>query len=441
MRSRPERFFPRISADELGAQLPALREKLFNSGTLTLEPNSNGIYAASASQEPDSTSGYQNAWLRDNVMVAFSRWECGEPESALKTVRGLTRFLQTQAPKMEAVIAKPSKKEGTHGRPHVRFDARTLSEIPQTWAHAQNDALGYVAWSRFLLANEISKGADFDLSQEERDLYRLFPRYFNAIEFWKDRDSGTWEEARKLNSSSVGAVVAALIEIERYVRRRNRVSGFDRRELERLIDLGQQTLEKQLPFESPPDRRIDAALLFLIYPLRVIKQKETARLIVSMVRARLEGSFGIRRYIGDSYYCQDYDQWFPPEVRSADFSNRIDIRDEFLQPGHEAQWCIFDSLLSVIYSDFYFQNSNDALNFQLYHFNRAIGQITSEGRCPELYYMKLGQYVQNEHTPLAWSQANLAIALHRLELTARGQNAVRVNDLDDRTVVRRGDVD
>ena len=417
MNSRSDRFFPPLTSADLEVQLRALRDKLSSYKTLIVTPNSNGIYSASASQEPDSSSGYQNAWLRDNAMVAFSRWQCGETESALNTLRGLAKFLQTQASKMKAIIAKPSRKNTVDQRPHVRFDARTLREIPQPWAHAQNDALAYVVWSRFLFANESTRGADFDLTPDERDLYSLFPRYFNAIQFWRDRDSGAWEEARKVNSSSVGAVVAALLQVDRYIERRNRVPGFSAREVKRLIALGRRTLKKQLPFESPPERKSDAALLFLVYPLRVVAQ-ESAQMIVSLIQARLKGAFGIRRYIGDSYYCQDYDHWFPPDVRSADFSSRMDIRDEFLRPGCEAQWCIFDSLLSVIYSDCYFQNSAGALDHQLYHFNRAIAQITPEGQCPELYYMKHEQYIPNDNTPLAWSQVNLAIALRHLELSA-----------------------
>jgi phosphorylase kinase alpha/beta subunit len=419
MNSPSERFFPPITPANLKTQLPALREKLEKFGTLIVKPGPHGVYAASASQGSDSSSGYQNAWLRDNVLVAFSRWECEESESALKTLRGLTKFLQTQASKMEAIIARPANKEKIQRRPHVRFDARTLREIGQTWPHAQNDALAYVVWFRFLLANEARGDAEFDLTKDERDLFGLFPRYFKAIEFWKDRDSGAWEESRKLNSSSVGAVVASLAEIERYLHHGKQTRGFDLRGLGKLIELGQRTLKKQLPFESPPIRRTDSALLSLIYPFRLIKEKETARMIVSLIQARLEGAFGIRRYIGDSYYCQDYDQWFPPEVRSADFSAGVDVRDEYLQPGCEAQWCIFDSLLSVIYSYDCLQNSAQAFERQLYHFNRAIAQITPEGQCPELYYLNRGQYVPNENTPLAWTQANLAIALHRLERVPR----------------------
>ena len=32
--------------------------------------------------------------------------------------------------------------------------------------------------------------------------------------------------------------------------------------------------------------------------------------------------------------------------------------------------------------------------------------------CPELYFLKQRRYVPNAHTPLAWTQANQALALH-----------------------------
>src|SRR6266704_3480764 len=149
MTGTPELFFPWLTARALESQLPALREKLTASGTLAVEPNEHGVYAASESQNLDSLSGYQNAWLRDNVMVAFSKWICGDPQSAFRTIRGLTSFLQTQATKIDAIIQRPQRKEEVNLRPHVRFDARTLREIGQNWPHAQNDALEYVIWFRF----------------------------------------------------------------------------------------------------------------------------------------------------------------------------------------------------------------------------------------------------------------------------------------------------
>ena len=402
-----ERFFPELKAEGLAGQVAALREKLAAAKTLEVRANEHGIYAASASQAEDAATGYQNAWVRDNAMVAYSRFACGDAESAMRTARGLTAFLKTQAEKMERIIAKPKRKEEVQERPHIRFNAKTLQENEEAWAHAQNDALGEAVWLRFLLANE----AGFALEAEEREVYALFPAYFDAIQYWKDADSGAWEEARKVNSSSIGAVTAGLREMDRYLRDGNEFDGLKKSGLAELLKRGQRVLEVQLPFEAPPERKTDAALLFLIYPLRVVTDSRMKRFIVSLTRARLMGEMGIRRYLGDSYFCQDYDEWFPPEERSADFAQRLAVRNEFLQPGCEAQWCLFDPVLSVIHGEEHQQTGSvDALHRQLEHLNRAIGQL-DDGRCPEMYFLKRGKWTANEHTPLAWTQANLAVAV------------------------------
>jgi phosphorylase kinase alpha/beta subunit len=417
----PARFFPPLTGSNYGKQLKLLREKLQEQGTLSIRPNRNGVYAASSSQTGASPTGYQDAWLRDNAWIAFSRWQCGDAESALKTLEGLTTFLQSQAHKMVAIIDEPELSRDVQKRPHVRFNSETLAELDKPWSHAQNDALAYVAWLRFALAVD---NPEFELSADERDLYNLFPAYFRAIKYWEDEDSGAWEESRKVNCSSVGAVVAALLKFETLEAHRKRRPRVEAAGLQALIDRGLQTLRKQLPFEAPPVRMADAALLFLIYPLKVvspsgpINDQQTQNWILSLVGARLVGSFGIRRYIGDSYYCQDYDKWLPAEMRAGDFSSRIELRDELLQPGCEAQWCLFDPLLSVIYGE------GGRLPEQIEFLNRAIAQITSSGACPELYYLRNGQFAANEHTPLAWTQANLAIAIHALECSKRGSPGV-----------------
>jgi len=414
-----KRFFPELKAEGLEKQAEALREKLAAAGTLELGGNQHGIYPASASQGEEAASGYQNAWLRDNAMVGFSRFACGDSEFAFKTARGLTTFLRTQTEKMERIISKPKRKEEVQERPHVRFNAKTLEENQQEWAHAQNDALGEAVWLRFLLANS---GAEFFLGAEESELYGLLAAYFDAIQYWKDPDSGAWEEARKVNSSSIGAVMAGLREMETYLRGGNEIAGVNKSALAELLKKGRRVLEVQLPFEAPPERRTDAALLFLIYPLGVVSEARMKRLIVSLLRARLMGEAGIRRYRGDSYFCQDYDQWYPPEERSADFAQRLAVRDEFLQPGCEAQWCLFDPLLSVVYGEEYQQTGRaEALLRQLEHLNRSIGQL-DDGRCPEMYFLKGGKWAPNEHTPLAWTQANLALAVAYLARSAARQD-------------------
>jgi len=418
MSKNAERFFPELKPEGLAKQVAALREKLATAKTLEVHPNEHGIYAASASQSEDAASGYQNAWLRDNALVAYSRFACGDAESAMRTARALTVFLKTQTEKMERIIAKPKRKEEVNERPHIRFNAKTLRENQESWAHAQNDALGEAMWLRFLLANEAGLAVD----AEERELWALFPAYFEAIQYWKDADSGAWEEARKVNSSSVGAVMAGLREMDKFVREGNELEGVKKSGLAELLKRGQRVLEVQVPFEAPPERKTDAALLLLIYPLGVVTDARLKRLIASLVRARLLGEAGIRRYVGDSYFCQDYDLWFPPEERSSDFAGKLGVRDEFLQPGCEAQWCLFDPLLSVIYGREYEESGRAAdLQLQLQHANRAIAQL-DKGRCPELYFLRQGEWTANEHTPLAWTQANLAIAAEYLERSAGKQN-------------------
>lgn len=181
-----------------------------------------------------------------------------------------------------------------------------------------------------------------------------------------------------------------------------------------MIAKGRGRLDATLPFEAPPERLVDSALLFLIYPLGVVRSRAMEDAVLNLVQARLKDEIGIKHYAGDSYFCQDYDEWFPPDLMSSDFSERLDYRDAFLQPNCEAQWCIFDPVLSVIYGQRFLAGPSDTASFPK-QVNRSLAQVTAAGECPELYFLKQGRYVANAHTPLAWTQASQALALHLLE--------------------------
>jgi len=317
------------------------------------------------------------------------------------------------------VIADPvaTLREGSNCRPHIRFTAETLAELPEKWPHAQNDSLGHALWFRCVLANT---GA-LPLTSDDAEVYSAFPPYFEAIQYWRDPDSGAWEEGRKVNNSSVGAVVAGLEELLRYLdcARAGTIGNLpslgevNTDQLRALIAKGRQRLEDTLPFESPPERLVDSALLFLIHPLRVLRPRPVQDAVLNLVQARLKGDVGIKRYAGDSYFCQDYDEWFPPDEMSSDFSDRLNFRDARLQPNCEAQWCIFDPLLSIIYGERHLANRSDlaSLRKQVHYFNRSLAQLTARGECPELYFLKNGRYIANGHTPLAWTQANQALCI------------------------------
>src|SRR5271165_3906139 len=404
-----------------------ISEQLALKGSHKIRAIAHGLYAASGNQSPDSVTGYQNVWVRDNIMVANSFRERGILAPAIACMNGLTKFFEKQKPRFREIIDDPVGvlKEDANRRPHIRFTAQSLWELPEKWAHAQNDALGQALWFRFLLANS----GDLAMTPEDWAIYRLFPEYFEAIEYWQDKDSGAWEEGRKTNNSSVGAVLAGLEELLKFAqsaeeKKAEGVRKFSIEEttkLEKLVKQGRVRLEATLPFEAPPERMVDSALLFLIHPLHVVRSGPLQDAILNLVQARLKGEIGIKRYANDSYFCQDFDEWFAPGQMSTDFSDRLEFRDAFLQPNCEAQWCIFDPVLSIIYGERYLLNPGDQASYrkQIHYFNRSLGQITAAGHCPELYFLKQGRYVANAHTPLAWTQANQALALHVLERSVK----------------------
>lgn len=421
---RDQGLFQHLIAEEYDRERVAkIKEVVEARGIHEIRPVAHGLYAASGSQTPDSVTGYQNVWVRDNIMVANSLRLRGLTRPAIACIEGLTGFFQKQVPRFREIIDDPVRvlKEDANRRPHIRFTAENLNELPEKWPHAQNDALGQALWFRMVLSNS----GILAMTAEDWRVYSLFPEYFEAIEYWQDNDSGAWEEGRKTNNSSVGAVVAGLEEMQKYLtvadgKSSAGVGSFSAGvigKVEKLIANGRARLAETLPFEAPPERFVDSALLFLIHPLGAVKTRSMQDAIMNLVRARLQGEHGIKRYANDSYFCQDYDEWFAPGEMSSDFSDRTDFRDAFLQPGCEAQWCIFDPVLSIIYGERFQEDPGDVASYrkQVHYFNRSLSQVTAEGHCPELYFLKQGRYVANAHTPLAWTQANQALALYMLE--------------------------
>jgi phosphorylase kinase alpha/beta subunit len=192
-----------------------------------------------------------------------------------------------------------------------------------------------------------------------------------------------------------------------------------RKRVEALIFEGTSRLQQALPFESPPRRQADAALLLLIHPTEVAFP-EQAEAILDLVEAKLVRDIGTIRYAGDSYYGQDYPDWFEEGQLAGDFSENIEVRNAKLREGFEAQWCIFDPLLSVIYGKRFLAHPENTgeLTRQTHFFNRSLKQLTKGSQCPELYFFRHGEWIPNPHTPLAWTQANLALALDLMKRSA-----------------------
>ncbi len=161
-------------------QVAEIKKQLAARGSHEIRSVAHGLFAASGSQLPDSVTGYQNVWVRDNIMVANSFRERGMLAPAIDCMKGLTKFFEKQKPRFREIIDDLARvlKDDANRRPHIRFTAQSLWELPEKWPHAQNDALGQALWFRFLLANS----GELPMTVEDWTIYSLFPDYFSAIE-------------------------------------------------------------------------------------------------------------------------------------------------------------------------------------------------------------------------------------------------------------------
>lgn len=431
-----------IRDDYRADDVRAITRHLIEHGTFQFPTLSSGLFSAALAQSQDlEYTGYQNVWVRDNIHIAHHFHVLGEHERAVKAVSAITQFQHTQRGKLRDIIVGKASPQNVMLRPHIRFDGDKLSEVSETWAHAQNDAIGCWLW----LASKLAREGHWQPTGDDIKLLSNFVQYLEAVRFWEDEDSGHWEEARKVEASSIGAATAGLTALRDYFLTMASVqmpqgatkSFIDQtcRRAEGLIERGHAALKTILPSECVQDdpakrRRYDSALLFLIYPLQIV-DGEMAETIVTDVVTQLLGPFGVRRYLGDSYWCADYKKLLDPANRTVDVSEDMSARDRLLQPGGEAQWCIFDPIISVIHGLHYQQTGDTGqLELQTQHLNRSLRQLTGDDtsfpslRCPESYYRENGVWGPNDITPLLWTQANLRLALHFMEQSLLGPRKV-----------------
>lgn len=419
-----------VKANYTLADLSDINLLLQQQGTFRFPALENGLFPAAIVESSTSYTGYAAVWIRDNIYAALSHFVLGKTQAALKNAQCLMQYFRKYRLRLEKIIDSQVNPQHVMERPHIRFNGRDLSEINEPWEHAQNDALGYFLWFYCQL---IGKRV-LQPSQEDIEMLALFPLYFEAVSYWEDEDSGHWEESRKIEASSIGVVVASLKALKQvnmessfrvsYCQYKGKPLTIDF--LDNLIAKGFDALKKILPSECiqpGKERRSDSALLFLLYPLQLLDD-EVADQILTDVLNELQGEYGIRRYLGDSFWCRDYKD-IPEDIRTS-----ISIeREQWLQQngrqlveGEEAQWCIFDPIISIVYGVKFSKTQRaDFLEQQIIHLNRSLGQLTANNfklgscKCPELYYLNRGFYVPNDATPLLWTQANLSLALKAME--------------------------
>lgn len=442
-----------IDADSTSRDVHEVVEFLTSKGTFYFPVLPNGLFSAAAGDGGDfELTGYRNVWLRDNIQIAWAHWAVqGNAAVAVRCVSSLMEFYGRHRHRFTSVINGDADASEPMNRPHIRFNGTDLAELPEKWSHAQNDALGYLLWltCRLIASGDLpcSFGAPdqsptISTSASPWDLLSLLVHYWQTVEVWRDEDSGHWEEVRKIAASSIGCATAGLTELRALMQRpeiadalRNCEYSVRPEMVDDLISLNRSAMSQILPAECvqadpSKNRRYDSALLFLIYPLNIVGDRELEDRILADVAQHLAGPIGIRRYLGDSYWCADYRDLLSAEQRTADFSDSLDARDRLLKPGMEAQWCIFDPIVSCIHGQRFLQSGDPAsLALQRASLVRSLAQLSPRGgrfpeyRCPESWFCEKGVWQPNDITPLLWTQGNLwqALTLYRRSLDKLGR--------------------
>ena len=313
-----------------------------------------GLFAAS---RMTVKTGYNLAWIRDNVYAAIGLEAAQKYGNVKRALRALLDILLKHEYKIDWAIKEKPKYHYQYI--HARYDPVTMDEIWAQWGNKQNDAIGALL---FKVADLEEKGIKIIRDEDDFRILQKLVHYLQSIEYWHDKDNGMWEENEEVHASSIGACVAGLKKIRHIVDVPSN-----------LIKKGEVALNKLLPRESET-KEVDMALLSLIYPYNVVT-KGQRDVILKNMEEQLVKEKGVVRYIGDKYYYKN----------------------------GEAMWTKGLPWLAIIYKKL---NKPDKYAFYM---RKTMEAMNERGELPELYYADGNGH--NENCPLAWSQAMFVVGL------------------------------
>ncbi len=314
-----------------------------------------GLFSASAK---DVKTGYNRAWIRDNVYACLGLEAVKNKKAVISTYRALLDIFLKHEYKIDWMIKQPAPKASLRYI-HARYDPSTMNELYEEWGNKQNDAIGAVL---FKVGELERKGYKILRNAEDLRILQKLVDYLEAVEYWHDKDNGMWEENEEIHASSIGACVAGLKMISAIVD-----------VPQQLIMSGEGALNELLPKESET-KNADLALLSLIYPYNIANKQQKLN-ILKNVEKRLVKRKGVIRYTGDKYYNNG---------------------------KGEAEWTFGFPWLAIIY-----KQMNNPEKYA-YYMKKTYEAMNKKGEMPELYYS--GTDKHNENSPLAWGQAMYLVA-------------------------------
>ena len=312
-------------------------------------------------------TGYDKSWLRDNFYETIAFEIIGDWDTVERTYRAILHILLKHEAKIDSAIKNKPTRSSDYI--HARFHPDTFDEFWEEWGNKQNDAVGCILF-RIGELESVKKRTILKTDDHVRIVNKLV-KYLSSIEYWRDPDSGMWEENEELHASSVGACVAGLKSIARLPRIEVPLS---------LVKKGEKALDALLPRES--DRKfVDLSELSLIWPYNIATPIQT-EIVLRNVEYHLLKERGVIRYKGDRYY-----------------NKNLDLVSE------EAEWTFGLAWLAIIYTKLGNHDKTQELIKDL------IAIDTPEG-LPELYFSNSPEY--NQNTPLGWSESLFIVALYEM---------------------------
>lgn len=226
-------------------------------------------------------------WVRDMVNCALPELE-ENPTYYKETFHAILDFYidcEKTYNKFTNIIENPHNKQDWEF-PHPRLD-KNKQEIHKPWGFIQFDAIGLFLFGVYLGE---ATGIQIIRDDEDRKIIDLIIQMLEKIQVYQVEDHGCWEESKKLETSSLGAILGGLAAI--------RLVGF--KVNQSLLDKTHERLNDILPRESY-NRDVDLAQLSLIFPLNILDAPR-ARQIIANVEAKLLRDNGVLRYENDQYY-------------------------------------------------------------------------------------------------------------------------------------------
>ncbi len=438
----------------------ALRHTLEAAGALQFTPYESGLFPASdLPPETGEATGMNMAWLRDNAHVANALAETGHREQAAAVGHAMLTILHNNRGLLDDVVSG----KNPASRLPVRVEGNTLQN--DTEPRVQNDSVGYALWlTSKLIRRDIVWPTRHDL-----DNLAQTARYLEKVEFWHAEDEGHWEEDRRIHASSIGAAMAGLRELQAMFAERGYSHHIDldslwrtgETALQAILDQGRSDLSSRSladdaniqPYPNTVNadelvtqhfkhfsvrrRQYDAALLFLVEPLNILSPVYQEK-VVHDITHYLQRGRGIARYQGDTYWEPRFPSVMSVEERTRQAEGRTEQRNQTASgvayTATEAQWTLFDPLLSAYWGNRYEATGGASdREKQLHYLDRSLAQLTltdsGKLQLPEAYYYEYvptlakqagnNHWIPNAHTPLLWSQANLLLALKAFEETTQ----------------------